>query len=106
VIGMRVVWFAWVVGVVVLAVAGFAASLLPRRRAQAVAARAAWSAAQAAIETAGVSRDAAPVEVPEAEQLLSRAELIAARHGGPAAAESAAGYARQADQLWRAAADA
>jgi hypothetical protein len=103
---MRFEWFGWLIGVVVLAVAGFAASLLPRRRAQAVASRTAWSAARAAIETAGVSRDAVPVEVPEAERLLMRAELIAARRGGPMAAESAAEFARQADQLWRAAASA
>lgn len=103
---MRFVWYLWPIGVAVLGIAGFVTSLLPRRRAQAAAARTAWSAAQSAIEMAGVSRDAAPVPVPEAEQLLMRAELLAARHGGPDAASSAAGYAKRADELWRAAARA
>jgi hypothetical protein len=105
-IDMRHVWLTWPSGAAVLAIAGYVTSLLPRRRARALARRTAWSAAHAAIETAGVSRDAAPVPVPEAEQLLLRAELIAAQRGGPEAAGSAARYARQADQLWRAAASA
>src|ERR1700759_1442992 len=103
---MRFAWVVWVLGVAVLAAAGYVTTLLPRRRARAAASQTAWSAARAAIETAGVSRDAAPVPVPEAEQLLSRAELIAARRGGAEAAEARAGYARQADQLCRAAASA
>lgn len=104
--GMRFTWYIWPVGVVILGIAGFLTTLLPRRRAQAAASRIAWSAARAAIETAGVSRDAAPVAVPEAEQLLMRAELLTARHGGPDAASAAADCARRADQLWRAAAGA
>ncbi len=103
---MRFEWVIWLIGVAVLATAGYVASFLPRRRAQAMASRTAWSAARAEIETAGVSRDAAPIDVPEAEQLLTRAELIAARRGGAAAAASAADCARRADQLWRAAANA
>lgn len=103
---MRFVWFLWPIGVAVLGIAGFVTSLLPARRARASADRTAWSAAQAAIETAGVSRDAAPVPVPEAERLLMRAELLAARHGGPDAAASAADHARRADELWRSAARA
>jgi uncharacterized protein DUF6403 len=103
---MRFAWVLWPVGVVVLGIAGFLTTLLPRRRARAAADRVAWSAAQAAIETAGVSRDAAPVPVPDAEQLLMRAELLAAQRGGADVASSAAEYARQADQLWRAAAGA
>jgi hypothetical protein len=99
---MRLVWFVWPIGVAILAIAGFVTTLLPRRRARAAASRVAWSAAQAAIESAGVSRDAAPAAVPEAEQLLLRAELLAARHGGPDAASDAADCARQADRLWRA----
>jgi hypothetical protein len=99
-------WYVWPIGVVILGVAGFVTTLLPRRRARAATSRTAWSAARAAIETAGVSRDAAPVSVPEAEHLLMRAELLAAQHGGADAASSATGYARQADRLWRTAAGA
>jgi len=96
-------WLIWLIGVVLLFVAGFAAVLLPRRRANELDRRTAWSAARAAIDTAGVSRDAAPARVAEAEQLLARAESIAAEHGGRAAAESAADCARRADRLWRSA---
>jgi hypothetical protein len=103
---MRFAWFLWPVGAVLLGLAGFVTSLLPRRRAEALASRTAWSAAQAAIQAAGVSRDAATGSVPEAEQLLLRAELLAARHGGPSAAGEAADCARRADELWRASARA
>lgn len=97
-------WWIWAAGGVVLFAAGFLAVRLPRRQAVALRRRTAWSAARTAIETAGVSRDAAPERVPEAEQLLARAELVAARRGGAAAADSATGLARRADELWRAAA--
>jgi hypothetical protein len=97
-------WPIWIVGVVVLAGAGFAAVAVPRLRAGELHRRTAWSAARAAIETAGVSRDACPVPVAEAEHLLTQAELIAGRRGGRAAAQTATGYAEQADSLWRAAA--
>jgi hypothetical protein len=100
---MRFAWFLWPVGAVLLGLAGFVTSLLPKRRARALESRTAWSAAQAAIESAGVSRDAAAVPIPEAEQLLLRAELLTARHGGPSAAGEAADCARRADELWRAA---
>jgi Family of unknown function (DUF6403) len=103
---MRFAWFIWPIGAAILVVAGFVTSLLPRRRARVAASRIAWSAAQAAIETAGISRDAAAVSVPEAEQLLMRAELLAARHGGPDAASDAADCAKRADELWRATAGA
>jgi hypothetical protein len=95
-------WAVWVAGVAILAVAGFAAALLPRRRAAAAAGRAAWAVAHAAIESAGVSRDAAAAELPEADQLLLRAELLAAGRGGPGVAETAADCARRADRMWRA----
>lgn len=91
----------WVVGVVVLVVAGFAAAYLPRRRARALRQRTAWSAARAAIASAAVSRDAAPDDVPAAEDLFARAELLAAHGGGVAVAEEAADCAERADQLWR-----
>jgi hypothetical protein len=96
-------WPIWLVGAVLLAGAGFAAVVVPRLRAREVHRRTAWSAARAAIGTAAVSRDACPVPVAEADRLLTRAELIAARRGGRAAAQSAAEYARRADNLWRAA---
>ena len=94
-------WWVWVVGVMVLFAAGAAATLVPRLRVAGVERRTAWSDAHAAIGTASVSRDAAPGAVPEAERLLARAEAVAARRGGRPAAETAAGYARQADRLWR-----
>jgi len=96
-------WPIWAVGVVLLAGAGFAAVVVPRWRAGEVHRRVAWSAARAAIGTATVSRDACPLPVAEAEQLLARAELIAARRGGRAAAQTAADHAQRADRLWRAA---
>jgi hypothetical protein len=95
-------WAVWVAGVAILAVAGFAAALLPRRRAAVASARAAWTVARAAIESARVSRDAAAAELPEADQLLLRAELLAAGSGGPEMAETAADCARRADRMWRA----
>ncbi len=97
-------WWVWVVGCAALFAAGYLAVHLPGRQARELRRRTAWSAARTAIETAAVSRDAAPKRVPEAEQLLARAELVAARRGGVAAAESAAGLAVRADRLWRAAA--
>ena len=97
-------WPIWLVGVVLLVGAGFAAVVVPRLRVGDLHRRTAWSAARAAIGTATVSRDACPVPVAEADQLLSRAELIAARRGGRAAAQSAAEFAQRADTLWREAA--
>ena len=96
-------WPIWMVGVVLLLGAGFAAVVVPRLRAGKLHRRTAWSAARAAISTATVSRDACPAPVPEADHLLTQAELIAGRRGGHAAAQTAAGYARRADDLWRAA---
>ena len=97
-------WPIWTVGVVLLVGAGFVAVAVPRLREAAVHRRTAWSAARAAIDTAGISRDACPVQVAEAEQLLTGAELIAARRGGRAAAQAAAESAQRADRLWREAA--
>jgi hypothetical protein len=102
-VGVAHIGWVWPIGIAVLVIAGFAAALLPRRRQRLEASRTAWSSARTAIETAGISRDAAPVAVPEAEQLLLQAELIAARRGEAAAAQSAADHARRADRLWRAA---
>ena len=96
-------WPIWAVGAVLLVGAGFAAVAVPRLRAGELHRRTAWSTARAAIGTATVSRDACPVPVAEADQLLSRAELIAARRGGRAAARTAAECAQRADALWRAA---
>ncbi|MGW4498088.1 DUF6403 family protein [Micromonospora sp. NPDC004336] len=91
----------WLVGGVLLAGAGFATTLLPRLRARGQERSLAWSTARAAIDSAAVSRDAAAGRVPEAEQLLARAESIAADGGGATAARAATGYAREADLLWR-----
>ena len=96
-------WPIWAVGAVLLVGAGFAAVAVPRLRAGELQRRTAWSTARAAIGTATVSRDACPVPVAEADQLLSRAELIAAGRGGRAAARTAAECAQRADALWRAA---
>ena len=97
-------WWLWVAGTVVLAGAGFAATAVPRLRLRASSRRTAWSAAHAAIASAGVSRDACRDAVPEAAQLLARAEGIAAGRGGDSAATEAAELARRADRVWRAAA--
>jgi hypothetical protein len=96
-------WVLWVVGVVALVAAGFAVTYLPRARVRGLRRRTAWSAARAAIDSASVSRDAAP-DVPEADELLTRAELLAAHRGGVAAAEEAADCAARADRLYREAA--
>lgn len=95
-------WLVWLGGGAVLLVAGFAAAVLPRRRAHDHGRRLSWSTARAAIDAASVSRDAAPRPVAEAEQLLTRAQALAADRGGRAAARSATEYARRADQLWQA----
>lgn len=94
-------WLVWVVGAVLLIAAGFGASYLPRARARTLRRRTAWSAARAAIESATISRDATPHDLPRAEELLARAELLAAHRGGVAAAVEAADCAGRADQLWR-----
>lgn len=96
--------WVWVVGVVVLVAAGVVGTYLPRSRARWVGRRTAWSAARAAIVSASISRDAAAREVLEAEELLSRAELLVAGGGGVAVAREAAGCATRADRLWREAA--
>jgi hypothetical protein len=96
-------WPLWLIGCAALLGTGFAAAYLPHRRIREAGRRMAWSATDAAIRSATVSRDASPATVAEAEQLLARAESIAAGRGGRSAARAAAGYARRADALWRAA---
>lgn len=98
------IWL-WVVGVVLLVAAGFVVAYLPRARSRALRERTAWSAARAAITSAAISRDAIAGDVPEADDLFARAELLAASGGGEDAAREAAGCAARADELWRAAAD-
>ncbi|WP_344616217.1 DUF6403 family protein, partial [Dactylosporangium salmoneum] len=83
-------WPVWVVGGLLIVVAGFAAAFVPRWRAGARERAVAWSGARAAIGVASVSRDAAPRRLAEAEQLLARAGAIAAGRGGEAAAREAA----------------
>ncbi|XTZ13175.1 DUF6403 family protein [Micromonospora echinospora] len=95
-------WLIWLTGGVLLVAAGAAATLVPRWRTRERDRRVAWSAARAAIDSATVSRDAAPRRVAEAELLMGRAELIAAGRGGADAARLATRYAEQADRLWRA----
>ncbi|WDZ83534.1 DUF6403 family protein [Micromonospora cathayae] len=95
----------WVGGGVLLVAAGFVTTLTPRWRARQRERRTAWSGARAAIDSATVSRDAAVRPVPEAERLLTRAELIAAGRGGSDAARTAAEHAARADRLWREHAD-
>lgn len=87
-----------------LVVAGYGAVYLPRARSRSLLRRTAWSTARAAIAGAAVSRDAAPGDVPAAEELFVRAELLAATGGGVAAAEEAVDCAERADRLWREAA--
>ena len=91
----------WPFGLLVLFAAGVITVLPSRLRAADLRRRTAWSSARAAIEAAGISRDAARAEVPEAEQLLARAESVAAGRGGSKAADAATAYAERADRLWR-----
>jgi uncharacterized membrane protein YhaH (DUF805 family) len=72
-------WVVWVLAAVLVAVAGAGVIAVPRLRDRDLRRRTAWSAAAAAIGSAAVSRDAATTSQPEAEQLLTRAETIAAR---------------------------
>ncbi|MET1075775.1 MAG: DUF6403 family protein [Umezawaea sp.] len=95
----------WIIGAVVLVAAGFGAVVLPWWRARDEERRVAWSAARAAIDSAGVSRDASMSRVDEAERLLAKAEAIAADRGGTAAARTASECAYRADRLWREAVD-
>jgi len=97
-------WLIWAIGAVVLLGAGFATAYVPWWRARDLRRRTAWSTARAAIESASVSRDASAKRVEEAEELLAKAESIAADRGGESAADIAANYARRADRLWREAA--
>jgi hypothetical protein len=100
-----VTWPIWVVGAALLLAAGFGAAYLPRTRARDLRRRTAWSTARAALDSAAVSRDAAARPVPDADELFTRAELLAAARGGAGAATEAADCAARADRLWRAAAD-
>jgi hypothetical protein len=94
-------WLAWVLGVALLAAAGFGVTYLPRARARNLERRTAWSAARAAIDSATVSRDAAPHDVASADDLLARAKSLVSTQGGVAAAEEATDCATRADRLWR-----
>lgn len=96
-------WWVWPAGIVLLFAAGVVSVLVPRRRAASLERRTAWSAARAAIDSAAVSRDGSAATVAEADRLLSQAELVVAGGGGVEAARTAAGYARRADAMWRAA---
>jgi len=91
----------WGIGVVLLVAAGFTVAYLPRAQARALRQRAAWSTARAAIESAAISRDAVGHDVPDAEHLFARAELLAANGGGAATADEATECAERADRLWQ-----
>ncbi len=93
-------WFIWVAGAVVLAAAAFGAVYLPQRG-RGLERRTAWSVARAAVDSAAISRDAAPHLVPEAEDLFARARLLVAVGGESGAAAEAAECAARADRLWR-----
>ena len=99
-------WLFWIIGALVLIVAGFAMSYVARRRARALHTRSAWAAADAALASARISRDASAVDVESADDLLGRAELIAADRGGPSAAREAELLAARADRWWRGESDA
>jgi Family of unknown function (DUF6403) len=95
-------WPVWLIGCLALIAAGSATAAVPRWRASAYTRQAAWAAARSAMESAAISRDAATTQVAEAEQLLAQAQTLAAARGGRSAANTAARYARRADELWRA----
>lgn len=95
-------WIIWVGGGAVLVGAGVTSAYVPRMRAHTERTRAAWAAAKSAIAAAGVSRDACPAHVPEADRLLAQAEALS---GGPKAARTATDLAERADRLWREARD-
>jgi hypothetical protein len=102
---LRVSWLPWVLGVVVLAAAGFGAAYVPRRRNRQLRERTAWADARAALDSAAISRDASLLAVPVADDLYTRAELLVAGEGGLAAAEEAVVLAEKADRLWQGAAE-
>jgi hypothetical protein len=102
--GVCVSWLPWVLGVVLLAAAGFLAAYLPRLRARGLRDRTALAGARAALDSAAISRDAAPRPVAAADELFARAELLVAGRPGVTAAEEAAELAERADRLWREAA--
>ena len=95
-------WLIWVIGVPLLLLAGFATSYVGRRRARMLHQRSAWAAADAALAAARISRDASEDTIGAADDLLTRAELIAADGGGPDDARIAEELAARADLLWRA----
>jgi hypothetical protein len=97
----RMSWLIWLLGAVVLLACGFGVAFVPWQRTRDLRRRTAWSRAHAAIASACVSRDACPGAVPEAEELLTRAESIAADRGGVTAAGTVADLALRADRLWR-----
>lgn len=95
-------WLVWVIGVVVLVVAGMSSVMLARNRSRRAGRAVAVSRARAAIESAQVSRDASSRDVPAADELLDRATLMLADDAGVDAADQAAALAGKADLLWQA----
>lgn len=98
---MSPTWPIWLAGIVVLVAAGVVATFVPQARRRRQRRDEAWAAARSAIEAATIRRDACVVTVPEADDLLARAEAIAAEGGGADLAERAERDARRAGKLWR-----
>lgn len=96
-------WLVWVVGVVVLVVAGMGSVVQVRNGSRRAGRQEAVSTARAAIASAQVSRDASSHDVPAADELLDRATLMLADNAGADAADQAAALAGKADLLWQAA---
>ncbi len=95
-------WLVWVVGAVVLVVAGAGSVVLARNRSRRGGVDVAVATARAAIVSAQVSRDASPHDVRAADELLERATLMLAEHAGADGAKQAAALAGKADLLWQA----
>ncbi|AGL18868.1 DUF6403 family protein [Actinoplanes sp. N902-109] len=91
-------WGVWVAGAVVLVAAGAGGVVVPRLRGAAGRRRSERAEARAAMAMAAVSREACAGFVPEAEQLLARAEALAAGRNH----RRATAFARRADEMWRA----
>ncbi|MGI8417895.1 MAG: DUF6403 family protein [Nakamurella sp.] len=95
-------WLVWVIGVLVLVVAGMGSVVLAGNRTRRAGVEVAVSTARAAIASAQVSRDASSHDVPAADELLDRATLMLANDAGTDAADQAASLAGKADLLWQA----
>ncbi|WP_029137350.1 DUF6403 family protein [Nakamurella lactea] len=96
-------WPIWLIGVLVLVIAGVGSVVVVRNRSRRAGRDEAVAGARAALEAAEVSRDACHGTVPEADQLFDRAHLIISGSTGASGARQAAELADRADRLWQAA---